>query len=163
MRQDKLTNQFQQALVEAQSLAVGRDHQFIEPVHLANALLDQRGSGASGLLTKAGVNVNQLRSELGQALERVPQVQGAPGEVHVSTALSKLLNVTDKLAQQRGDSYISSELFLLAAFDVTGELARILERCGGVRGALEQAIDELRGGASVDDPNAEETRQALDK
>jgi ATP-dependent Clp protease ATP-binding subunit ClpB len=163
MRQDKLTNQFQQALVEAQSLAVGRDHQIIEPVHLANALLDQRGSGTSGLLTKAGVNVNQLRSELAQALDRLPQVEGAPGEVHVSAELGKILNVADKLAQQRGDSFISSELFLLGALDVGGDLARIIERCGGVRGALEQAIDEMRGGASVDDPNAEETRQALDK
>jgi ATP-dependent Clp protease ATP-binding subunit ClpB len=163
MRQDKLTNQFQQALSEAQSLAVGRDHQFIEPVHLASALLDQQGGGTAGLLTKAGVNVNQLRSQLAAALDRLPQVEGAAGEIHVSTELGKVLNVTDKLAQKRDDKFISSELFLLAAFDVGGDLARILESCGGVRGALEKAIDELRGGASIDDANAEETRQALDK
>ncbi|HMB72400.1 MAG TPA: ATP-dependent chaperone ClpB [Gammaproteobacteria bacterium] len=163
MRQDKLTNQFQQAIAEAQSLALGREHQFIAPVHLGNALLEQRGGGTAGLLTKAGVNVDRLRSELAQALERLPQVAGAPGEIHVSSDLGKLLNVTDQLAQKRADAYISSELFWLAAFDVRSDLKDILERCGGVRGALERAIDELRGGASVDDANAEETRQALDK
>ena len=163
MRQDKLTNQLQQAIADAQSLAVGRDHQHIEPVHLLTALLEQRGGGTTGLLSKAGINVDRLRSELGQALDRLPQVQGTPGEVHVSADLGKLLNITDKLAQQRGDSFISSELVWLAAFDLRGETASLLERSGGVRGALEKAIDSLRGGAQVDDANAEETRQALDK
>ena len=108
MRQDKLTSTFQLALADAQSLAVGRDHQFIEPVHLAQALLEQQGGTCRPLLDKAGVNLNQVRSRLAQALERLPRVEGTPGEVHLSNDLSRLLNVTDKLAQQRGDQFISS-------------------------------------------------------
>jgi ATP-dependent Clp protease ATP-binding subunit ClpB len=163
MRMDKLTTKFATALQDAQSLAVGRDHQFIEPAHLLAALLDQQGGGTVGLLSKAGVNVNRLRSELGRVFDRMPQVQGTPGEVHLSTELGKVLNVTDKLAQQRGDSFISSELFLLALLQTRSELAQILESCGAVKGAIEKAIDEIRGGATVADQNAEETRQALDK
>ncbi|RMF98494.1 MAG: ATP-dependent chaperone ClpB [Gammaproteobacteria bacterium] len=163
MRMDKLTSKFQMALADAQSLAVGRDHQFIEPVHLMLALLDQQGGTVRPLLSKAGANVNLLRSRLGEALDQLPQVQGTPGEVHVSNDLGKLLNVTDKLAQQRGDQYISSELFLLAACDDRGTLGRILNEAGVVRGAVEKAIEEMRGGAAVDDPNAEDTRQALEK
>ena len=120
MRMDKLTSKFQQALAEAQSLALGRDHQVIEPVHLMSALLDQDGGGTRHLLTQGGVNANALRSKLGQALERLPQVSGAGGEVMISNDLSKLLNLTDKYAQQRGDQYISSELFLLAALEDKG-------------------------------------------
>src|SRR5690606_20653453 len=120
MRMDKLTSKFQLALADAQSMAVGRDHQFIEPVHLMAALLEQEGGAVAGVLTKAGVNMNRLRSALGQALDRVPTVQGTPGEVHVSNDLGRLLNVTDKLAQERGDTYISSELFLLAALQARG-------------------------------------------
>ena len=123
MRMDKLTSKFQLALGDAQSLAVGRDHQFIEPVHLMAALLDQDGGAAPGLLSKAGVNVNLLRSRLGEALERLPAVQGAGGELHISNELGKLLNVTDKLAQKRGDTYISSELFIVAALQSRGPLA----------------------------------------
>jgi ATP-dependent Clp protease ATP-binding subunit ClpB len=160
---DKLTSKFQLALADAQSMAVGRDHQFIEPVHLMSALLEQDSGTARGLLDKAGVDVNQLRSQLGEALDRLPSVQGSAGEVHVSNDLSKVLNITDKLAQARGDAYISSELFVLAALEGRGDLGRILQRCGAVKGAIEKAIDEIRGGAKVDDPNAEETRQALDK
>jgi len=104
MRMDKLTTQFQQALADAQSLAVGRDHQFIEPVHVLAALLEQRGGSVVGILTKAGVNLNLLRSQLGDALDRSPSVEGTPGEVHLGNELSKLLNVTDKVAQERGDS-----------------------------------------------------------
>jgi ATP-dependent Clp protease ATP-binding subunit ClpB len=164
MRMDKLTSKFQLALADAQSLAVGRDHQFIEPVHLMSALLEQEGGGIVGLLNKVGTNMRQLRSQLGEALDRLPTVEGSePGEVHISNELSKLLNVTDKLAQQRGDSYVSSELFVLAALQGRGDLARILEAAGAVKGALEKAVDELRGGATVEDPNAEETRQALEK
>jgi ATP-dependent Clp protease ATP-binding subunit ClpB len=164
MRMDKLTSRFQLALAEAQSLAVGREHQFIEPVHLMAALLEQEGGTVTGLLTKAGVNMNRLRSSLGEALDRLPTVQGgAPGEVHVSNELARLLNVTDKLAQDRGDSYISSELFVLAALQGRGDLGGILEKAGAVKGAVEKAIDEIRGGGSVQDPNAEETRQALEK
>ena len=160
---DKLTSKFQLALGDAQSLAVGRDHQFIEPVHLMAALLDQDGGAAPGLLSKAGVNVNLLRSRLGEALERLPAVQGAGGELHISNELGKLLNVTDKLAQKRGDTYISSELFIVAALQSRGPLAGLLQESGAVKGAVEKAIDDVRGGATVEDPNAEDTRQALDR
>jgi len=163
MRMDKLTSKFQLALAEAQSLALGRDHQFIEPAHLLLALLDQEGGTARPLLERAGVAINRLRTELQGALDRLPQVQGTPGEVHVSNELARLLNVTDKLAQQRKDQYISSELFVLAAFEDKGAVGQALKNSGGVRGAVEKAIDELRGGAHVDDPNAEEQRQALEK
>jgi ATP-dependent Clp protease ATP-binding subunit ClpB len=163
MRMDKFTTPLQQALADAQSMAVGRDHQFIEPVHLLAALLEQRGGTVNGVLTKAGVNMNVLRSQLGEALDRLPTVQGAPGEVHISSDLSKILNVTDKLAQERGDAYISSELVLLAAVQSKNDVARILEKAGAVKGGIAKAIDEVRGGENVQDPNAEEARQALEK
>ena len=163
MRMDKLTTHFQQALADAQSLAVGRDHQFIEPAHLMAALLEQEGGTVRGLLTKAGVNMNLLRSQLGESLDRLPSVEGAPGEVHISNELSKVLNVTDKLAQERGDAYISSELFVLAALQSKGDLGRILEQAGAVKGSITKAIDDIRGGAKVEAQNAEETRQALEK
>jgi ATP-dependent Clp protease ATP-binding subunit ClpB len=163
MRLDKLTSKFQMALADAQSLAVGQDHQFIEPAHLMVALLDQQGGSIRGLLTKSGSNVNLLRSQLGEAIDRVPKVEGAGGEVHMSNDLSKLLNLTDKLAQQRNDQYISSELFLLAALDAKSPLKGIFEQAGVVKGAVEKAIDELRGGQQVNDPNAEDTRKALEK
>ncbi|MEX2495473.1 MAG: Clp protease N-terminal domain-containing protein, partial [Woeseia sp.] len=163
MRMDKLTSKFQLALGDAQSLAVGQEHQFIEPAHVMVALLDQQGSSIRGLLTKAGANVNLLRSQLGLALDRLPRVEGTGGDVHIGNDLGKLLNLTDKLAQKRNDQYISSELFLLAAMDPSSPLAKIIEQAGGVRGAVEKAIDELRGGQQVNDPNAEETRQALEK
>jgi ATP-dependent Clp protease ATP-binding subunit ClpB len=162
MRMDKLTSRFQQALSDAQSLAVGRDHQFMEPGHVLLALLDQQGGGVRPLLLKAGVNVNKLRSEVGALLDRLPKVEGTPGEVHVSNDLNRVLNVTDKLAQQRGDQYISSELFVLAAFDDRA-LGKVLKDSGAVKGALEKAIDEVRGGEKVQDANAEESRQALEK
>jgi ATP-dependent Clp protease ATP-binding subunit ClpB len=163
MRMEKLTSKFQMALADAQSLAVGRDNQFIEPVHLMAALLDQQGGSVRHLLTKAGGNVNLLRSRIGEALDQLPRVEGTGGEVHVSGDLSKMLNVTDKLAQDRNDQYISSELFVLAACQDKGTLGRILADSGVVQGAVEKAIEELRGGQSVDDPNAEDTRQALEK
>ncbi|MEO0422089.1 MAG: ATP-dependent chaperone ClpB [Pseudomonadota bacterium] len=163
MRMDKLTARFQAALADAQSLAVGRDHQFIEPVHLMGALLDSEGGAIRPLLVSAGANVAMLRSKLGEALDRLPQVQGTGGEVHLSNDLGKLLNVTDKLAQERKDQYLSSELFVLAAGEDKGNLGTILRDAGLVRGALERAIDAARGGESVDDPNAEDTRQALSR
>jgi len=164
MRSDKLTSKFQLALADAQSLAVGREHQFVEPIHLMIALLEQDGSSVRGLLTKAGVNMDQLRSKLGKTLDRQPTISGgAPGEVHISNDLGKLLNVTDKLAQDRGDAYISSELFVLAALQDRGELGRVMKAAGAIKGALEKAVDEIRGGEQVDDPNAEDNRQALDK
>ena len=162
MRMDKLTSRFQQALADAQSLAIGRDHQFMEPAHVLLALLDQQGGGVRPLLLKAGVNVNKLRSEVGAQLDRLPKVEGTPGEVHVSNDLNRVLNVTDKLAQQRGDQFISSELFVLAAFD-DRSLGKVLKDSGAVKGAIEKAIEEVRGGEKVQDANAEESRQALEK
>ncbi len=163
MRMEKLTSKFQMALADAQSLAVGRDHQFIEPLHLMSALLDQEGGTVRPLLTKAGVNVNQLRARLDEALDSLPTVEGTGGDVHLSNDLGKLLNITDKLAQKRQDAYISSELFVLAALEGKGHLHDLLTQAGAVHGALEKAIDEMRGGAKVEDPNAEENRQALEK
>ncbi|QOJ30827.1 MAG: ATP-dependent chaperone ClpB [Gammaproteobacteria bacterium] len=163
MRMDKLTSKFQLALSDAQSLAVGRDHQFIDPLHVMLALIDQQGGTVRPLLAKAGANLSLLRSRLGEALDRLPRVEGTGGEVLVSNELGKLLNLADKLAQDRDDQYISSELFLLAACGDKGTLGRILAEAGAVKGAVDKAIGELRGGAKVDDPNAEEARQALEK
>ena len=163
MRTDKLTSKFQLALADAQSLAVGQDHQFIEPEHLMVALLDQQGGSVRGLLTKAGVNANVLRSQLGEALDRLPKVEGSAGDVHVSNDLTRMLNITDKFAQQRDDQYISSDMFILAAIDAKSSLKAAMEQAGAVKVAVEKAIEELRGGEQINDPNAEEFRQALEK
>ncbi len=162
MRQDKLTTRFQQALADAQSLALGRDNQVIEPAHVMLAMLDSSGGSLRPLLLKAGADVNKLRAGLLSTLEGLPKVEGTPGEVHVSNDLNRVLNVTDKLAQQRGDQFISSELFVLAAFD-DRTLARLFKEASLVRGAVEKAIEEVRGGEKVADANAEESRQALEK
>ncbi len=163
MRMDKLTSKFQLALAEAQSMALGRDHQMIEPTHLMVALLDQDGGTARPLLSQAEVNVTQLRSKLGEALDRLPRVEGAGGDVHPSNDLIRLLNLTDKYAQQRKDQYISSELFVLAALEDKGPLGELLRKAGASKGMIEQAIEKMRGGQKVDDQNAEEQRQALEK
>ena len=163
MRMDKMTSKFQQALADAQSLAVGRDHQFIEPAHLMTALLDQEGGSVRHLLVQSDVNVNLLRSQLGEQLDTMARVEGAAGDVHVSNDLGRLLNVTDKLAQQRKDSYISSELFVLAALEDKGSVGESLRKAGASKQLVEQAIEQMRGGAQVDDPNAEDQRQALEK
>ncbi len=163
MRTDKLTSKFQAALADAQSLALGRDHQFIEPVHLLQAMLDQQGGTIRPLLDKCGANASVLRSQLREAIDRLPKVEGTGGEVHVSNDLSRLLNLTDKVAQKRGDQYLTSELFLLAALEDKGPLANLLKTAGVVKGAVERAVDEIRGGQKVDDPNVEEQRQALEK
>ncbi|NBO74731.1 MAG: AAA family ATPase, partial [Gammaproteobacteria bacterium] len=163
MRQDKLTEKFRQGLGEAQSLALGRDHQIIEPAHVLLALIDQQAGTVRPLLVKAGGNLPRLRSDLGAALERLPKVEGTPGEIHISNDLQRLLNVTDKLAQNRGDQYISSELFVLAAFDDKPLLARLLKDAGFSKAAIDKAIDEIRGGERVQDASAEEGRQALEK
>jgi ATP-dependent Clp protease ATP-binding subunit ClpB len=163
MRNDKLTSRFQNALADAQSLAVGRDNQMIEPAHLLAALLDQQGGSLRPLFAKAGANAGKLKADLSALLDRLPKVEGTPGEVHVSQELSRLLNVTDKLAQQRGDQYISSELFALAALEDRGELGKILKGAGLTKAKLEAAINEVRGGETVNDPNAEESREALSK
>src|ERR1700733_2387235 len=159
MQMDKLTTKFQQALAAAQSLAVGRDNQYIEPVHLMAALLDQEGGTARPLLEKAGAQVAKLRSDLAGAMDRIAKVEGNAGEVHVGNELTKLLNVTDKLAQKRGDQFISSELFVLAACDDRGELGRILKAAGAQSATLEKAIEEVRGGAKEEDAGAEEHRE----
>jgi len=163
MRMDKLTSKFQLALADAQSLATGLDHQLIEPVHVLVALLDQQGGASRNLLTKAGVRVNPLRSALGERLDSLPRISGAEGEVNLSNELIKQLNLTDKLAQKRNDQYITSELFILAAMDLKGTLADLLKQHGANREAIEKAIDEIRGGEQVVDPNAEDNRQALEK
>lgn len=164
MRMDKLTSKFQMALADAQSLAVGRDNSFIEPEHVMKAMLDQQGGSIRPLLTKAGVNIAKLRTDVDKALDNMAKVSGTEGEVHPSNALIKLLNICDKLSQQRKDAYISSELFVLAALsDGSCNLNRLLNQSGALKEAIEKAIEEVRGGEQVTDPNAEEQRQALEK
>jgi ATP-dependent Clp protease ATP-binding subunit ClpB len=163
MRMDKLTSKFQMALADAQSLAVGQDHQFIEPLHLMIALLDQEGGTVRHLLTQAGVKVTQLRSQLGDALDHLPKVEGTAGEVHISNDLGRLLNVADKLAQQRKDQYVTSELFVLAATEDRSQIGDMLRQAGASKGAIEKAIEGIRGGQTVEDPNAEDQRQALQR
>jgi len=163
MRFDKLTTQFQQALADAQSYAVGSDQQFIEPLHLMAALLDQEGGGASGLLAKAGARVPALKNGIEEAIARLPKVEGHGGDVTISRDLNNLLNLTDKEAQKRGDAYIASELFLLAALEDKGELGRLMKQHGATRAALEQAINTVRGGEAVQSQEAEASREALKK
>ncbi|MGR8932930.1 MAG: ATP-dependent chaperone ClpB [Gammaproteobacteria bacterium] len=163
MRMDKLTGKFQEALAEAQSLALGKDHQFIEPVHIMLALLDQEGGSIRPLLVQAGANTNQIRSELVKEVDRLPTVSGTGGDVQISHELLRMLNLTDKLAQKRKDAYISSEMFLLAACEGSGTVQAILKKAGVNRAMIEAAIENVRGGQTVDDPNAEDQRQALKK
>ncbi|MGD8784773.1 MAG: ATP-dependent chaperone ClpB [Thioalkalispiraceae bacterium] len=160
---DKLTSKFQLALQDAQSIALGRDHQIVEPLHVLIAMLDQEGGTVRHLLQMAGTNVNLLRSQLGEALEHLPSVEGAAGDLHISNDLARLLNQTDKLAQQRKDQFVSSELFVLALIDDKHQVGDILRKAGASKTAVEQAIEKIRGGQKVDDPNAEEHRQALEK
>src|ERR1700719_5374388 len=162
MRMDKLTSRFQQSLADAQSLALGRDHQFLEPAHLMLALLDGAGGSVRPLLLKAGADVNKLRAALLALLEGLPKVEGTPGDIHVSNDLNRVLNVTDKLAQQRGEQFISSELFVLAAFEDRA-LARLFKEAGVVRGAGEEGIEEGRGGGEGCDAHTAESRQTLEK
>ncbi len=163
MRMDKLTSKFQQALADAQSLAVGRDHPQLEPVHVALALLNQQGGSTRPLLERAGVDLRQLRNKLDEALDALPKLGEATGEVQISQDVVRLLNLADKQAQNRKDQFVSSELFLLAAVEDKGRLGEALRAAGAAKAKLTKAIDEVRGGQSVDDPNAEDARQALDK
>ncbi|MGH8274834.1 MAG: ATP-dependent chaperone ClpB [Gammaproteobacteria bacterium] len=163
MRLDKLTSKFQMALADAQSLAVGRDHPFIEPAHLLLAMLQQDGGSIRPLLAKAGVNVSVLENRLDAILDRLPQQKGAAGEVHIGNDLTRVLNITDKLAQQRKDEFVAGELFVLACLEDKGAAGDALKEAGAQKPVLEHAIDELRGGARVNDPNAEDKRQALEK
>ena len=163
MRTDKLTTRFQAALSDAQSLAIGRDNQFIEAVHVILALLEQDSSTVAQVLASTGVSVNVLKEKLNEAIDRLPQVEGHQGDVQLSNELVRLLNVTDKLAQQRNDQYISSELFLLAVVDAKSSASEILKSVGADTNQIKQAIDRVRGGETVNDANAEENRQALEK
>jgi ATP-dependent Clp protease ATP-binding subunit ClpB len=163
MRMDRLTSRFQQALAEAQSLAVGRDNPAIEPAHLLLALLQQDGGSTLPLLQNAGVNTDLLRSKLAQALDRAPKLGDATGEISVSPDLARLLNLTDKLAQQRKDQFISSELFVLAALDDKTAAGEALRSAGARKELLEKAIETVRGGQKVDSQSAEDQRQALEK
>ena len=163
MRFDKFTTKLQEALAEAQSSALGKDQQYIEPEHLLLALLNQEDGGVGGLVAKAGGNANRLRQSLGEAVARLPKVEGTPGEVMLSRELTQLLNVADKEAQKRGDQYIASELFVLAAAGDKGRVGELLKAAGVQKGALEKAIEEVRGGQNVTGQADESQRQALAK
>ncbi|CNL25466.1 protein disaggregation chaperone [Yersinia frederiksenii] len=163
MRLDRLTSKFQLALADAQSLALGRDNQFIEPLHLMSALLNQDGGTVRPLLTSAGINVASLRSDIEQALGRLPQVEGTGGDVQPSNELVRVLNLCDKLAQKRADKFISSELFVLAVLEDRGTLTDMLKTAGATTSNIDKAIENMRGGDKVDDQGAEDQRQALKK
>ncbi|MFH0288357.1 ATP-dependent chaperone ClpB [Vibrio owensii] len=163
MRLDRFTSKFQIAISDAQSLALGRDHQYIEPVHLMVALLDQNGSPIRPLLTMLDVDVTHLRSKLSEMLDRLPKVSGIGGDVQLSSSMGTLFNLCDKVAQKRQDSYISSEVFLLAALEDRGPLGQLLKEMGLTEQKVSQAIEKIRGGQKVNDPNAEELRHALEK
>ncbi len=163
MRTDKLTIKFQMAIADAQSLAVRRDHQFIEPVHLLTALIDQEAGSVRPMLARAGVSVDTLRAKLGTELDRMSTVHGHAGDVAISAELARLFNVTEKLAAERGDAFVSSELFVLGAASDKGRAGELLRDAGVTAEVIEQSIDRLRGGETVQDQNAEDTRQALDR
>jgi len=163
MRMDKLTSKFQEALADAQSLALGKDHQFIEPVHIMSAMLDQQSGSIKPLLAQLGANSTLIRTELNKELARLATVSGSGGDVQISNETNRLLNLTDKLAQKRNDSFISSELFLVAACEERGFLQDLFKKANITKPALEKAIDAMRGGDTVQDANAEDQRQALNK
>ncbi|KPW87217.1 ATP-dependent Clp protease ATP-binding subunit ClpB [Pseudomonas congelans] len=163
MRIDRLTSKLQLALSDSQSLAVGLDHPAIEPAHLMQALLEQQGGSIKPLLLQVGFDINSLRKELSAELDRLPKIQNPTGDVNMSQDLARLLNQADRLAQQKGDQFISSELVLLAAMDENSKLGKLLLGQGVSKKALENAINNLRGEGAVNDPNVEESRQALDK
>ncbi|HFQ5062759.1 TPA: ATP-dependent chaperone ClpB [Vibrio vulnificus] len=163
MRLDRFTSKFQIAISDAQSLALGRDHQYIEPVHLMVALLDQNGSPIRPLLTILNVDVTHLRSKLSEMLDRLPKVSGIGGDVQLSSAMGAMFNLCDKIAQKRQDAYISSEIFLLAAIEDRGPLGQLCKELGLTEQKVSQAIEQIRGGQKVNDQNAEELRQALEK
>ena len=163
MRFDKLTTKFQQALQDAQSVALGNDQQFIEALHLLQALLEQDDGGTASLLQRAGVNVPPLKVAVGRAIGRLPKVEGHGGEVSIGRDLSNLLNITDREAQRRGDQFIASEIFLLALTEDKGEAGRLMKEHGLARKALEAAIEMVRGGAGVSSQDAEGQRESLSK
>jgi len=163
MRLDRFTQSFQEAISNAQSLALGKDHQFIEPLHLMMALLMQQGSTVVTLVKSAGINVQSLKAQIDTALKGLAQVHGVGGEVQLSSTSGNLLNLCDKYAQKLGDKFISSEVFVLAALEDKGSLGQILTTLGANEQRIKDAIEHIRGGQKVDDANAEDVRQALDK
>ncbi len=163
MRFDKLTTRFQQALADAQSMAVGQDNPYIEPQHLLLALLQQEDGGTASLLQRSGANVAPLRDALKKSTQRLPKVEGTGGEISTSRELGNLLNLADKEAQKRGDQFIASELFLLAALQDKGETGTLLKQHGTNRAALEQTINTVRGGENVGSAEAESSRESLKK
>ena len=163
MRVDRLTNQLQTALSDAQSLAIGKDQQFIEPIHLLSAMVEQRGGSVRPLLSQAGASITRLREAINDALNALSSVQGGSGDILMSNDLARLMNIADKLSQQKKDSYISCETVLLALFETKNTIATLLEDVGVDKKSLHDAIEQVRGGESIDDPDAEESRQALAK
>jgi ATP-dependent Clp protease ATP-binding subunit ClpB len=163
MRLDKFTSKFQIAISDAQSLALGRDNQYIEPVHLMSAMLNQQGTSIRALLDHTGINVNSLRSSLSESVDKLPKIQGAGADVQLGRDSVRLLNMCDKIAQQRKDDFITSEIFVLAAVDDSSALGQLLTKLGLTKSKVEQAIDHVRNGQKVTDQNAEDVRQALDK
>ena len=163
MRLDKFTNKFQVAISDAQSLALGRDNQYIEPVHLMSAMLNQQGTSIRPLFEHTGVNINSLRSMVNESIDKLPKIQGADADVQLGRDLIKLLNMCDKIAQKRKDDYITSEIFVLATVDDQGTLGSIFKKLGLQKASIEQAIEHVRNGQKVTDQNAEDVRQALEK
>ncbi|MEE2651380.1 MAG: Clp protease N-terminal domain-containing protein, partial [Pseudomonadota bacterium] len=163
MRIDRFTNSLQTALQDAQSLALGRDHQYIEAEHLLAAMLKQSGGAVKPMLSQAGANAAALDAAVNDALDKLPRVEGNPGDVHVSQGLARVFNISDKLSQQRGDAYISSELVVLAMLESATSISKVMKEAGVEKSRLESVIEQLRGGQSVNDASAEENRQALDK
>ena len=163
MRMDKLTNAFQMALADAQSLALSHDHAMIEPQHVMQALLQDEAGTLASILTQSNVNLPALKTQLSEAIQRLPKVEGTPGEVHISNELNRVFNVMEKLAQKRKDQYISSELFLLAVLESNGTVSDILRNAGANKTVLEKAIDSERGGERVEEQGAESQRNALAK
>jgi ATP-dependent Clp protease ATP-binding subunit ClpB len=163
MRMDRLTSRLQSALADAQSLALGRDHNYVQGLHLLAVLLQEKQGTARQLLNQAGVNLAALEQSVVAALERLPTISQPTGEVQLAPEFARVLNLADRAAQQRGDQYISSELVLLAAAEDSGELGQLLRKHGVTRDRLAPLIDTLRQGEAVNDPNAEDNRQALDK
>ena len=163
MRLDRFTSKFQAALADAQSLALGRDHQFIEPIHLMYSLLTQTGSSVRALLAQAGVNADEMMTKVSAEIDKLFKVDGVGGDVQLSHNMANLLNLCDKYAQKRKDSYISSEIFILVACEDKGPLGTLFKQFGLTQNKIETAISAIRGGQKVDSPNAEDTRQALEK
>jgi ATP-dependent Clp protease ATP-binding subunit ClpB len=163
MRPDKFTSKLQEALADAQSLAIGKDHNMIEPIHLLAAFLEQRGGSVRPILKQAGAEMGSLTRKIGETIERLPVVSSPDGEIRLSQNMARLFNLTDKMAQKRGDQFVASELVLLAMLEDKGDTSKVLKEAGVTRESLQAAIENVRGGEAVTDPNAEESRQALDK